>query len=848
MKRLINIAIGLVLLFPAIPTIATETFVTFSKENNTILLAGTKVIPTIIIDSNTDAGIKHAVTNLQHDLQKVTDILPVLQNTRHPERSEGSPGQSQSERPLTMFGMTSPAIIIGTFGESELINQLAEQGKLNVSTLAGKREMYIIQTVDDNLVIAGSDKRGTIYGIYELSQQIGVSPWYYWADVPIRKQESIYIIKGSYTDGEPAVKYRGIFLNDEAPALSGWARQTFGGFNHKFYEKVFELILRLKGNFLWPAMWGNAFYDDDPQNGVLANEMGIVISTSHHEPMGRAHAEWKRYGSGAWDYNKNPKVLQEFWKGGMQRMKNWEAVVSIGMRGDGDEAMSEGTNIALLEKIVRDQRKIISSITGKKSSETPQVWALYKEVQDYYDKGMRVPDDVTLLLCDDNWGNVRKLPRQDAAPRRGGYGMYYHFDYVGGPRNYKWLNVSQVQRIWEQMNLTYRYGVKELWVVNVGDLKPMEYPIQFFLDMAWNPDRFNENNLLQHTETFCAQQFGKEYAQEAARLINMYTKFNRRVTPELLNARTYSLHNYNEFERVTNDYKALLLDAMKLYYLIPEDTRDAYDQLVLFPIHACANLYEMYYAVAMNHDLAEKNNPEANAWADKVKEHFVRDSLLTVHYHTQIAGGKWNHMMSQTHIGYTSWQQPDRNIMPEVRLVPETKIAPLSPVFIENNGYISIEAENYTRTSNGEKTRWIVIPHLGKTLSAVTTTPVTIRPEEETWLEYDMELATTGEVNVEILVSPTLNFNDNRGLRYAVSFDGKDEQIVNFNGHYRGELGQWQGESIIKTSTKHIISTLGKHTLRFRALDPGIVLQKIMIDTGGLKPSYLGAPQSTVRR
>ena len=214
---------------------------------------------------------------------------------------------------------------------------------------------------------------------------------------------------------------------------------------------MFELILRLKGNFLWPAMWGNAFFDDDPLNGQLADEYGIVMSTSHHEPMGRAHSEWKRYGQGAWNYNKNPKALQNFWKGGMERMKNYETVVTVGMRGDGDEPMSEESDIALLQKIVKDQRRIISEVTGKKAEEAPQVWALYKEVQDYYDKGMRVPDDITLLLCDDNWGNVRKLPDLNAKLRKGGYGMYYHFDYVGGPRNYKWINVSQVQRIWEQM-------------------------------------------------------------------------------------------------------------------------------------------------------------------------------------------------------------------------------------------------------------------------------------------------------------------------------------------------------------------------------------------------------------
>lgn len=804
-------------------------FVSDNRDDAFALSVKGESVP-LLADEQEDAGVLRAVAQLQQDLSAVTGTAPARLS------------QAEGKRLL----------IIGTVARSRFIAQLIKAGKLDGTQLQGKYEKFLIQTVanplpgvDEALVIAGSDKRGAIYGIYELSSQIGVSPWYYWADVPVKKQGNLFIKRGTYTDSEPQVKYRGIFLNDEAPALSGWSRKTFGGFNSQFYEKVFELILRLKGNYLWPAMWGSAFYDDDARNGALANEMGIVIGTSHHEPLGRAHDEWRRYGSGKWDYKTNPKTLTDFWKGGMNRMKDWEAVVTVGMRGDGDEPMSEDANIALLEKIVRDQRTIIANATGKKASETPQMWALYKEVQDYYDKGMRVPDDIILMLCDDNWGNVRKLPEAGAKPRKGGYGMYYHFDYVGGPRNYKWLNVSQVQRIWEQMNLTYRYGVKNIWIVNVGDLKPMEYPIQFFLDMAWNPDRFNENNLLQHTEAFCARQFGAAYAKEAARLIDLYTKYNRRVTPELLNEKTYSLHHYNEFKTVVDDYRALLLDAMKLNYLLPSDVRDAYDQLVLFPIHACANLYEMYYAVAMNRDLAAVGDAKANSWADKAEVCFERDSLLTHHYNKEISGGKWDHMMDQTHIGYTSWQQPEQNQMPEVQRIPENGSTPEPPLFIEKEGVVSMKAAHYTKAVNGQSTTWIIISGLGKTGSGVTTSPVTATPDEAMQLQYAFESPFTGEVRVEVLVSPTLNFNGNRGLSYAVSIDGGEEQIVNINKEYDNrQMERWQANSINSTITCHTLAAPGKHVLRFRPLNPGIVLQKMMLDMGGLKPSYLGAPET----
>lgn len=827
-------------LFPLILFAQADQFVSFSHKEDAFTLVKPFVAAPILIDNNIDSGILKAIVNLSVDIDKVTGVSPILK--------------------VDKVSAEETVLLIGTIGKSKYIDDLVKNKKINASELQEKYEKYLIQTVQnpfegvkEALVIAGSDKRGTIYGIYELSKQIGVSPWYYWADVPIKKQENIYIKRGKYTEGEPAVKYRGIFLNDEAPALSGWANATFGGFNSKFYEKVFELILRLKGNFLWPAMWGSAFYDDDPQNGILANEMGIVMSTSHHEPMAMAQSDWHRYVKrnnlpNIWDYTKNTKALQESWRFGMKRAKDWEKVVTVGMRGDGDEAMSEDTNIALLEKIVKDQRKIISEVTGKKPEETPQVWALYKEVQDYYDQGMRVPDDVTLLFCDDNWGNVRKLPEINSKPHKGGYGMYYHFDYVGAPRNSKWININPIQRVWEQMNLTYTHGVDRIWVVNVGDLKPMEYPISFFLDMAWNPGQFNPHNLLDHTEKWCEQQFGSTYAKEAARLINLYSKFNRRVTPELLNDKTYSLENYNEFETVMNDYRNLVIDAMRLYYLMPSEYKDAFDQLVLFPINACSNLYEMYYAQAKNKLYAAKKDIQANYWADKVKQCFERDSLLTIHYNQTIAGGKWSHMMDQVRIGYTSWNNPPKSIMPKVEYIMQTTDYK-EKVFVEKNGYVSIEAGNYSRLNNSDKIYWDIIPDMGKTKSAMTTFPQNIYPKENDsiYLEYDIDFESTGDFKVHLSLSPTLNFNANKGLRYAVSFDGVNEQIVNFNGHYKGELGLWQAEAIIKSTTKHTITEKGKHTLRFRVLEPGIVLQKILIDTGGLKPSYLGAPESELK-
>lgn len=813
-----------------------ESFITADKTTGVIVIKEKTLKLSLLFNSGMDKGIVRAIYNLQTDFEKVTGDKPAVYNQ--------------------IPSLSSPLIIIGTIGTHSIIDDLIKQKKIDGNELKGKNEKFIITNVknpfkgvDEAIVIAGSDKRGTIYGIYELSEQIGVSPWYYWADVSIQQKDNIYFKSGTYTDGEPAVKYRGIFLNDEAPALSGWAKVTFGGFNSKFYEKVFELMLRLKANYIWPAMWGSAFYDDDSASGPLADEMGIVMGTSHHEPMALAQTDWHRYIKknnlpNIWDYSKNKTVLDEFWKTGIERSKNWEKIITIGMRGDGDEAMSEGTNISLLENIVKEQRKIIEKNTGQKANKIPQVWALYKEVQDYFDQGMRVPDDVALLFCDDNWGNVRKLPDPSKPKHKGGYGMYYHFDYVGGPRNSKWINISPIQRVWEQMNLSYEHGVDKIWIVNVGDLKPMEFPISFFLEMAWNPKQFNAQNLFEFTENWTKQQFGAQHAKEIATILNTYPKYNRRVTPEMLDSKTYSLENYNEFETVVNDYRNLALDAYRIYEDLPNQYKDSYFQLVLYPVDACSNLYEMYFAQAKNKKLAEAKNKEANYYAEKVKFHFMRDSILQDKYNNKISGGKWAHIMDQMKIGYKTWHDSPENIMPETIYITENE--PPKNIFQENDGYVSIEAEHFASSSNSNKIHWEIIPDFGKTKSGITTFPQNAYPasNENVFVEYQVNLVSAGVCNVQLLLAPTLNFNSGKGLRYEISFDGENPQIINFNGHYRGELGKWQAEQIIRSSSQHTILKAGMHKLRFRVLDPGIVLQKILIDTGGLKPSYLGPPES----
>lgn len=817
---------------------AADRFVNF-KQGDLLLNANNRV--EIYMDANDCKGVSYAAHALLKDIKSVSGATATLTS------DAGFLKKADTAR---------PAILVGTIGHSAAIDQLVKQKRINGNLLKGKREKFIITLIDGQLVIAGSDRRGTIYGIYELSQQMGVSPWYDWADVPVEHHDSIFVNKGIYTDGEPAVRYRGIFLNDEAPCLTSWVKNTYGtGYgDHRFYQRVFELVLRLRGNMMWPAMWGWAFYADDPENEKTADEMGVVMSTSHHEPMARNHQEYarNRKGWGPWNYQKNKTNLQKFFREGIERMKGTEQIVTIGMRGDGDEAMSEEADTKLMTNIINDQRKIIADVTGRKASETPQVWALYKEVMDYYDKGMKVPDDVTLLLCDDNWGNVRRVPNAKERKHKGGWGLYYHVDYVGAPRNSKMLNVTPVQNPWEQLTLAYENGIERLWILNVGDLKPMEYPISQFMDMAWNPRKYDVNNITRHTRDWCAQQFGESQADEAARILNLICKYNGRCTPEMLDKNTYSLEN-GEWQEVVNQYLQLEADALRQYNCLPASYHDAYRQIILFPIEMMSNLHQMYFAQAQNHALYKQGNPKANVWADKCERFFKRDSLICDYYNHKMAGGKWNGMMTQKHIGYKSWNDDfEKDTCPELFRVTSKD----GVIISENNGVVEIEAPYYSSKTDAAEAKWTEIPFMGKSVSAITLMPYikSVKGASITY-KFKMQVSKTSDgkafngkqkVRIHVITKSTLDYLNKGGLTYGVSLDGASPVEVNFNKDlnekpeniyniYYPTIATRIVDKVIELELPD--SSDGIHTLTLTPNDPAIVFEKIVIDGRGGKKS-----------
>lgn len=942
------------------------------------LVAGGRAAP-IVVDDDDHPGVVRVAGDLRSDLERATGVRPQV---------HGSAPRGRDP------------IIVGTLGRSPLVDRLARTGRIDTRGIAGKWETSLQQVVENPLpgvrrafVIAGSDQRGTIYGVYDVSRRVGVSPWHFWDDVPVPHSDALYALPGRHTQGTPKVKYRGFFVNDENPATGTWAPGWFGpgkvpaypgGLNAAYYAQVFETMLRLKANYLWPAVWGRAFAEDDPANHETAARYGVVIGTSHEAPMMRGIEEWNRHakpavrdangtvvtpgsdpygGTGEWSFRRNRDAIVAYWRDGARRMRDqgFEGVITLGMRGNGDVSLPDGDGIDLMSSIIDTQRQILREFGLQ---EAPQVQTLYKEVQRYWDSGYRPPQDVTVVFCDDNWGNMRKLPHDGLPARGGGYGLYYHFDYVGDARNYKWVDTVNLVNTWEQLHLSYTKGVDRLWVVNVGDLKNEELPTQFFLDYAWNPIPLAGIGAWERS--YAAQNFGPELAPGIAEVLSEYGRLQSRRKPESLNRRisgdastvvyhdqesAFSLTAYDEMDRVVAEWQRLRARAEQIRQRVPAAWQDAYFQLVGYQIEATANLYELRRAQFTNIRYAAQGRSATNDLADQAEARFARDQALSEHYNTRLAGGKWAGWQTQPKIGYgnaarytnASWQQPQTDnhvalpdeIYPHLKRidVPATasmgvdadlpelspwqtrgqhfeifnkgtagfdyrittgqpwltvtpaagrvekqvrvavsvdwrraprglttvpieiegpegsrivRVAVRNPAvrprgFAEANGYVAINADHYTRRTG----QWRLLPEIGKVGNGMVSLTGKGR------LEYRMTLTTTGRVKISAHLSPRNNVLPAPGLRYAVSVDDQPAQTVDIIAATGADdtamNRQWArntSDNVNVTTTTHVIDKPGTHTLTFHAVDPTVILQRLVVDTGGVAYSYLGPPES----
>ena len=951
-------------------------YISNEPVKNAFPLSVSQKATTLYISSEDYPGVIRALKDLKTDIGKVTGKEPGI----------------SFDKPKNK---TLP-VLVGTLGKSKLIDGLVKSKKIDATNIKNTWENFIIQVVNDPmpgldqaLVIVGSDKRGTIYGIYDVSEKIGVSPWYWWADVPVNHQDQLFVKAGTYSEG-PSVKYRGIFINDEAPALSNWVAEKYGqvapsenppirggvaNYGHEFYAHIFELLLRIKANYLWPAMWGNAFNEDDAENPRLADEYGIVMGTSHQEPMIRAQQEWDRRYSrtlGPWDYKKHPDVMESFWRDGISRNKNYESVVTMGLRGANDSEMKGDmkTNIAMVEGIIQTQQKILSEEYKKPLVEIPQAWCLYKEINEYYNEGMKVPDDITLLWADDNWGYIRRLPNEEERQRKGGAGVYYHFDYHGGPRSYEWINTNPLPKIWEQMSLAKQYGADRIWIVNVGHFRGYELPTEYFMNLAWNTERWTSENINEYTEKWTSREFGSTYAKDIAEIVSGYGKFNARRKPESLTPKTYSLTNFNEAETVVADYKALAQKAETIAAKLPKDAQDAFFQMALFPAKIGAIVNELYVTAGKNQLYARQGRASTNDMAARTRELFQADTALMTYYNKVYANGRWNHFMDQTHLGYVSWNPPKKNTLNAIKLteltLPDSSLlgvavegsenawpssasslvlpefdlygngkhwlevfnrgkvpfgcqistdvpwisvsetvgnitntdkriwftlmedklpegqsvgrvtitgasqsvtvqlkafkpssAERSKVrgFVESDDIVSIEPEHFDKNIAQTDRQWLRVEDYGLNLSGMRATAVKPNPtqavpgKDAPCLEYPVYLFSKDTVQLQLITSPVLNFIPGRDIQVAVSIDNeKPQYLINVPAAFSVQTSRSWGEGVLNQSrrltTNLFIPVSGAHTLKVWMIDPGVVLQKIVLQKGLYKQSYLGPTES----
>lgn len=945
------------------PAVAGES-ISEQPATDSFPLVSDQTVAEIFVANDDWKVVRIAAGDLALDVERVTGRKPVLKQT--PE------------------GLAENAVLVGTLGRSPVIDRLVKDGRLDVKDVQGQWESFVITTVVDplpgvarGLVIAGSDRRGAAYGIYELSRRIGVSPWYWWADVTPAHRDRLHVSPERVKVGPPGVKYRGIFINDEMWGIRPWAAENFApdeglGLGPKTYAKIFELLLRLRANYLWPAMHrGTIPFNCYPQNRVVADDYAIVMGSSHIEPMLRnniAGAEWDREGGGEWDYQTNAAAIRDYWAMRLQANGQYENVYTLGMRGKDDEPMKGGTTvkekIVLMEQIFADQRNLLARYVNPDPVQVPQVFIPYTEVLGLYDAGMKVPEDVIICWPDDNFGYIRRLPTAAEQDRAGGSGIYYHIQWLNGATTaYTWLNSTPPALIWAEMNKAWDYGARTLWVLNVGDIKPGEIGMEFFLDMAWNPRRWRHDNIRDFLEQWAARDLDAGLASEVAAILEEHFRlgFTRRPEHlvqyrhnEPLRYSWFSHDRYNdEAQQRLDRYAGIARRAQELYDRLPRERKDGFFQLVLYPVQCAAMMNEKVVCADKSARYAAQGRASAAGYARRACAAAARIVELTGHYNTGLltVSNKWNRMMSPAPgpwgnqrrqfemppLGdfdgfgppaldvmaeggcgdavadlsvYTQgrrfidlfnkgkgtiewkatasrpWVKLDRS---EGRFETEQRLwvsidwaaAPLGrdagvavdidsnggrrrivvPVFnpgtpardavsgfVESHGYVSMEAEHFTRRRDRAGAAWQVIRGLGRSGDSVMVLPATLVSstdpadirDRSPALEYVFHLFNGGTCELHIDSLPTQPVAPGRGVRLAIGLDDGEPRVLGDRPRPAGDVLA----NLRRYTASIVIERPGRHTLKVWMVDPGVVLDKIVLYTGVPADSYLGPPES----
>jgi hypothetical protein len=777
-----------------------------------------------IVYASSDAKVVgHAVDDLAADVERVTGRRPAVR---------------RQVRGVAEGSDTGPAVLVGTLGRSALADALAAGGKIDLSALRGKWESFVIATIDRPLpgvpralVVIGSDPRGTAFGVYELSQAIGVSPWTWWADVAPARRDSLFVAAGLRRFGPPSVKYRGIFINDEDWGLRPWAAKTFepehGNIGPKTYTRVFELLLRLKANTLWPAMHpGTRPFNSFAENAALAGEYGIVMGSSHAEPMLRNNVgEWKDP-PGAYNYQANPEGVGKYWEERVAANARHENLYTIGMRGIHDSSMQgpkdTPSRVALLEKIFADQRAMLAKHVHPQVDKVPQLFVPYKEVLAQYRGGLKVPEDVTIMWTDDNFGYVRNFTTPQERTRAGGFGVYYHISYLGAPLSYLWLSTTPPALIWEEMRRSYDAGADRVWILNVGDLKPAEIGTEFFMQMAWDIGRWDADAQPRFLAAWAAREFGPAHAAGIAALMGDYYRLNFRRRPEHLQwwlpkeQPRRSGMTAAEADGRLRAFASLRERVAALEPAIAPASRDAWFELVAYPVLASALANERFIE-------GERGNQAAALAAN------ARLEQLTAHWNSGLAGGKWRHLMAEEpadqewrSLRLSKWSMP-------ATPAPAPVAPPVEPIVIE--------AERFAGQRTAGAAGWKAVPGLGTSgEGAVTLLPSNAAvaleriASEAPRLDYPFQLQHAGQLALRVDLVPS---HPSAGtLRFAVALDEGAPQVVQLpNRDGDAEWAQGVLDNLRSVSAVLGSASAGRHTLRLYAIDPGVIVDRLAIGT-----------------
>jgi hypothetical protein len=792
------------------PVSAAPLAVTDSPNPADMVVFDGKNVTPLCLEAGADRAVQRAANDLADDFARVTGVKPVIENQASPDHKL--------------------QILVGTLGQSKLIDQLSAQGKLDTAGITGQWESYILQIVksplpniDAALVIAGSDRRGTIFGIYQLSEIIGVSPWYWWADVPVAKKKLVALRGDALKQGPPAVKYRGIFLNDEDWGLFPWAAMTFDpqtrNIGPKTYAKIFELLLRLRSNYLWPAMHpGTAAFNSFPEDAKLAGDYGIVMGSSHCEQMLRNNVtEYNERTNGPYNFVTNPERVLQYWEERVRSNANYESTWTLGMRGIHDSGMPGGgtdrEKSLRLQTIISEQRKMLARDVNTNVTAIPQIFCPYKEVLPLYRMMTNMPEDVTLVWPDDNFGYIRQFSDSRERARSGGAGVYYHVSYWGVPRDYLWLCSTPPALIAEEMCKAYDYGATKVWILNVGDIKPAELDTEFFLDLAWSPHSWTGTNTYELLQRQVARDFPNSTSAEITSIMAEYYRLNFQRKPEhigyprLLFSAGESAQRLAQWQKLT-----ARVDAVKK--LLPAEFQDAFFELVEYP-EKSAEWENIRF-------LAPGKSEAAQMEIDR----------LTDAYNTSLANGKWRGMMSNNPERLRSYKVPTNAPPPSVADVSQR---------------LAILAAHASEFIAGKDAHWQKISGLGYSGEAVSIFPTTVAirntPEkimaESPCLKFSVTLQLAGDWKFNVRALPTFSVDTGRPQRYAIALDDEAPRIISLPISQSDGDRTWQMNVLRNAalaSSVHTVAAPGPHVLKLWMVDPGIVLDTIEADPPGATP------------